>query len=200
VRRTAMARLRAAVVVVVLAGLGVVLAPAAPACACSCAMGTLDEYVADADAVFVGTVREVRPPWYPPWQRVRSSSDPMTAVIEVSEVYKGARVTTWTEVETASSGASCGFEFVEGHRYLVFARHDDGTFTTSLCSGNRDLALEANPFPTRGQDPTAGSRPGWWTAERITVVGGTTGAAALLAVTVGLLALRRRRRAGTRPE
>ena len=190
-----MARLRRAALLLVFTALAVLLGPTAPACACSCALGTLDEYTSDADAIFIGTVREIEPPWYPPWSQVRSSGDLMTAHIKVTEVYKGAGVSTWTSVVTEVSGASCGFEFAEGHRYLVFAREHEGSLRTSLCAGNRDLAVEGNPFSIAGQEPIPGGRgPGGWTAEKAAVIGATAGVA-ILAVGWWLLARRRRRTA-----
>ena len=177
-------------VVLVFTTLAVLVGPAAPACACSCALGTLEEFTEGADVVFAGTVREDGQPLWP-----GSSPGWVTATIRVTVVYKGASVRAWTDVETSGDGASCGYPLAEGHRYLIFANEWEGALRTGLCSGNRDLGEESNPFQTTGYAPIPGSEPGWWTAEKGVVAGATTGVA-FLAVGWWLLARRRRRTAG----
>ena len=110
--------LRRVVSVLGLVTAGLFLAPVAPACACSCA----------PFRIFGG-----------------SSADPVTVEFEVSEVHKGdvpARMT----LTTAMDGASCGYAFREGGRYLVFAADYGSGLSTGLCSGNLDLAVERDPF------------------------------------------------------
>lgn len=98
---------------------------APPAAACSCVELTPSEAFERADSVFVGEVDsfKVRSGIFG-----QSSIDPATANFKVNEVWKGPQQARLT-VRTMRSEASCGFEFVEGFRYLVYAR--DGQ--TGLC-------------------------------------------------------------------
>ncbi|WP_433081590.1 hypothetical protein ACQP1P_46505 [Dactylosporangium sp. CA-052675] len=63
-----------------------------------------------------------------------SSADLMTARLTVERVDKG-EAAGHVEVKTAIEGPSCGFNFVEGNRYLVYSRKGK----TSLCAGNQLL-------------------------------------------------------------
>ena len=167
VRRTAMARLRGFVAVLVLAALGVVGWPAAPACACSCVSMTSDEAFGHAEGVFVGTVREL----------TRSPANPGvgTAIIEVSEVRKGPALTFVSMPSLDNGDSVCAYEFVEGHRYLIFAGQlNDGSWRTGFCTGTMDLGAE--PSAAAGPPtPTSASGSAWWSAEKITLVGTVAG-------------------------
>jgi hypothetical protein len=151
--------LRNALVVLALAGVGLLIAPATPACACSCAEATLEEYRGYADVVFVGVVTKIDRPLFG-----LSSADPVGVTLQVSDVYQG-RAQATTRVTTAMDGASCGYAFEEGRRYLVFAQAGQDGLSTGLCAGNRDLAREANPFTGGGglplPDPPSGWNPLW---------------------------------------
>jgi len=80
----------------------------------------------------------------------------------VSETLKG-EAKGRVGVTTGADSATCGFPFVVGHRYLVFARAGLGTLRTSLCFQNgegpaiereatevrRILAAKPTPVPKR---------------------------------------------------
>ncbi|HEX5596037.1 MAG TPA: hypothetical protein VFX61_08490 [Micromonosporaceae bacterium] len=152
-----MRRLRNLLIVVVLAGLGLFVGPAMPACACSCAEAVSPEEAAErSDAVFVGVVKKIDRPW----GLIRSSTDPVTVTIDVTEVHKGD-VPATVKVVTEADGASCGYEFVDGGRYLVFASGKVADLRTGLCDGNRNLASESNPF-TDGHAPRVGEPESGW--------------------------------------
>ncbi|GAB4056456.1 hypothetical protein [Catellatospora paridis] len=106
-----------------------VVGPAGAACACSCAEPDPVENAAWADLVFVGVVVDIDRPAFS-----MSSGDLMTARLTVEQVRKGSAA-GHVDVQTAIEGPSCGFDFVEGNRYLIYSR--DGQ--TSLCSGNQLL-------------------------------------------------------------
>ena len=109
-------------------GLLTLLALPSTAHACSCApSGSPAEALADADAVFAGEVIVVRPQGHPPFRL--SSADPVAVEFRVSQVWKGPRRETVT-VETELSEISCGYEFKEGRKYIVYAY--DGE--TGLCT------------------------------------------------------------------
>lgn len=42
-------------------------------------------------------------------------------------------------VSTPEHGATCGYGFVEGQRYKVFAHKWNDSYSSSLCSGNQPL-------------------------------------------------------------
>lgn len=68
-----------------------------------------------------------------------SSGDPLKVTFDVSQVWKGLAYETLS-VDTARSGASCGYDFDEGRQYLVYADNtsvtgeDPETLQVGLCS------------------------------------------------------------------
>lgn len=193
-------RLLASVLLTVLASFGIVVTGGAgPALACSCAFERVPDYVAYADAVFVGTLVEIEGP---PKRQIVSSTDPVTYTVAVEEVYEG-EVGSTTVFESAMSGASCGLDgMVVDRRYVFFTTADGGVPTASSCGGTapvtprrlarvqRLLGTPATPLgaveeAVRTDDDVASSPglPGW------AVAVGLVGVAAILAAG---LALRRR--------
>jgi len=131
-----------------LAGLAVVvatLAPARDASACSCfASGPPCQNTFQVDAVFVGTVSAITPlpDDGPPLREGEARSDRAVRVDFTGVVaYRGPQAPAMT-VETPGSGASCGYGFKPGERYVVYAtRGPDGVrLVTSICSRTRPLA------------------------------------------------------------
>lgn len=57
----------------------------------------------------------------------------------VSEVWKGP-VQGFVYVKTRVAEASCGYTFETGRQYLVYATEGAFGYSTSLCSGNRDIS------------------------------------------------------------
>ncbi|MEV5891494.1 hypothetical protein [Nonomuraea fuscirosea] len=90
----------------------------------------------------------------------------VTARFHGDHIYKGAPNAEF-EVFTRAQGAACGYEFVKGARYLVFARSRDSGLSTTLCSGNR--LLPAGDHPLRFSDHAQGMGP--LTPELITALG-----------------------------
>ena len=122
--------------------------------ACSCVPQTGAEQAARADVVFAGTVTVIEAPIT---GFTFSSMDPMSIRFAVDAVYKGEATRTYW-VSSARSGASCGFEFLVGKRYMVFARVSGDRVETDLCSGTlqggldpASVALPAGHAP--GEDP-----------------------------------------------
>jgi hypothetical protein len=155
--------LRRALVVLILAGSALAFPAARPAWACSCANV---DFLQVAEVAFTGVATDVDPD--PPWR----TGSTVTVTFEVESIEKG-EPGRQVALTTSSEGASCGYEFTEGHRYRVFAR--DGA--TNLCDGNEDLGFVVAP---RSAVPTA-----LWTTAGAVVV-----AAAAVA---GYLWVRRRR-------
>ena len=87
-----------------------------------------------ADAVFAGDVVSISEPkglfrsWF------ESSTDPITVEFRVNAVWKG-KIHETLFIQTAWSSASCGFEFVQGEQYIVYAREG----WASLCSRTKSI-------------------------------------------------------------
>jgi hypothetical protein len=175
---------RRVLVVAALAVVGVVLGPVTPACACSCAEMTPEESFAESEMAFVGIVTKIDRPLV-----FMNSGQPVEVTLAVTEVYKG-RVSERFVVTTASDGAACGYDFAEGGRYVVLASTYDGRVDTGLCSGNRNLAVESNPYSS-GSLPTPGGPVDGWTTTRTVAV--AAGGVAALAVATALWFWWRRR-------
>lgn len=116
----------------VLAGAAV---PPANSCMCAVPGPPCAEYW-NASAVFAGTVREIR--------AVPDRPGIIAATFDVDRRGEGVRSDT-VVVESQSSGGSidaCGFTFLVGQRYVVYAhRTSSGRLTTSGCSGTKAAAM-----------------------------------------------------------
>jgi len=145
--------LRSMLVIGLVTAMGV-LVRAAPACACSCRELTQEEALALADVVFAGTVTDVHSSATGP---IYSSADPVTVTFEVDTVQKGD-VPASVQVQTVVSEISCGYEFRERSRYLVYVHVDQaGQWTTGLCNGNR--VLDPWTGPRAGDPSPTGDQP-----------------------------------------
>jgi len=129
-----------------------IFAGAPGARACSCALSDFYTAYDLSTAILLGEVTDITlpPPVYPV-----VSTDLATVTLRVETVWKDAPAASTAQVVTAMSGASCGFSFQQGKRYLVYAyRLPTGELLTSLCSRTHetwaqdpDLALLASPVP-----------------------------------------------------
>jgi len=93
------------------------------------------------DAIFLGKVEKIE-------AAAGSTGMPGTAAsmtasigtvkvtVSVEEIYRGTAGKS-IDVYTAASSASCGYSFVKGERYVVFAWSSDGRLSVSLCSATR---------------------------------------------------------------
>ena len=97
------------------------------ASACSCvADAPLCETYWKAGVVFSGVVSDISA------VRLRGEQHYRRRVrFRVEQTWRG---TAATEVYTGLGGGDCGFRFVRGERYLVFADIADGRAMTSICS------------------------------------------------------------------
>lgn len=110
--------------------------------ACSCVMPEEPlKALESSTAVFVGKVVDVKEPK----GLILSSADPVKVTFDVATIWKGVEGNKVT-LTTALDSASCGFEFVEGESYIVYARSSDdgdggsGKLVASLCSRTTQLA------------------------------------------------------------
>ncbi|MGH2472584.1 MAG: hypothetical protein ACRDG6_09310 [Candidatus Limnocylindria bacterium] len=110
--------------------------------ACSCVPFTKPESARQATLVFTGTVTRVDVHSGP---LVFSTMDPVEVAFEVETVYKGSPAKT-TTVFTAAGDSSCGYEFVSGRRYTVFAWLLEGKLHAGLCQGNVEGAIDPQSY------------------------------------------------------
>ncbi|MFI7451918.1 hypothetical protein ACIBQX_30785 [Nonomuraea sp. NPDC049714] len=141
------ARIFAALVLVVafltVGGVGTALA-------CSCADIAAKQRMRDSDAVFTATATAVQV------DEEMLGGGQVIATLHADHVYKGDPGRE-IEVVTKAQGAACGYDFVAGRRYLIFAKARPEGLTTSLCSGNRDVPPGDRPL--RPSDRTSGFTP-----------------------------------------
>ena len=178
--------MRRGLTVVVLAG-ALLVVPAAPCWACRCVVQTPRQHAANADVVFTGRVVEAEDPF-------RHSGPRVQATLDVEAVYKGS-VEDVAVVETPRGGtAACGFRFVDGTRYTVFAyRNERGRLETNTCSATAEGGIKPARFglgpadseTAAGSEPAGETAVSWSTA----VIAGSV----LLGAGIGLLLWRARR-------
>ncbi len=111
--------------------------------ACTCVPQPSNaQAIAGAPAVFAGTVVDVDDPQA--GKRLVSSGREVTWTFAVDTVVKGD-VGATQDVHSAAMGVSCGYEFDEGERYLVFTHESDrapGELFTTICSNTRPIAAD----------------------------------------------------------
>jgi hypothetical protein len=56
------------------------------------------------------------------------------ARFEVVRVFKGEKIKEVCEVRTGIDGASCGFNFIAGHSYIVYGHATAGKLMTNICT------------------------------------------------------------------
>jgi hypothetical protein len=103
------------------------LVHASEAQACSCLKLSPSEGFAASQAVFTGEVIAIGP-------NETTKFGGLEITLRVKQVWKGA-LQEQVEVHTAGSSAACGYRFVQGTTYLVYAVRDDADpLRVSLCS------------------------------------------------------------------
>ena len=97
------------------------------ASACSCMKLTPAQGLSSSHAVFSGEVTNIA-------QNEATRFRGLEVTLRVKKVWKGAPAEE-VKVHTAGSSAACGFPFVQGKTYLVYAVHDEADpMRVSLCS------------------------------------------------------------------
>jgi len=103
--------------------------------ACSCASPQPPEAaLEEADAVFLGTIEkfEIEPP-----VATSPGEGHRIATIRVRRVWRGVQRPV-VQVVTALYGGICGYDFIVGDDYLIYAsRTKDERLSTGLCSRTR---------------------------------------------------------------
>ncbi|WP_156417410.1 hypothetical protein [Paenibacillus etheri] len=123
--------------------------------ACSCVVPAEPlEALESSSAVFTGKVVDKKEPK----GTIISSADPVKVTFEVDSSWKGVKGNKVT-LTTALSSASCGFEFVKGESYIVYANAngegDSGELVASLCSRTKLLASASEDLKELGPSISA---------------------------------------------
>jgi hypothetical protein len=131
-------------------GAAVIAHPPGQAYACSCVQpGPPAEAAAQSEAVFLGTVAGTTP-----------QANGVLVTFDVESVWKGPNGPQLT-LGTAGSSASCGYEFVPGEKYIVYASAQEGQLATGLCTRTALAADAADDLAAlgEGQAPNPGVVP-----------------------------------------
>ncbi len=136
------------VVMIVLIALVVLTADARCAWACSCALPSATPLEArdGGAAVFAGHVTNVSipdPNSYTPFRSV-------AVTVAVSQVWEGD-VGSTIVIGTSRDGASCGYTFVVGQEYLLYAFEYEGELVTGMCGRTRPLADAQDDLAVLGE-------------------------------------------------
>lgn len=103
------------------------LSHATEARACSCMQLTASEGLTSSSFVFTGEVLEIA-------KNEATRFGGLEVTLRVKRLWKGNPVET-LKVHTAGSSAACGYSFVKGQTYLVYAVSDEADpLRVSLCS------------------------------------------------------------------
>jgi hypothetical protein len=116
-----------------------------PASGCSCIAAAKPEEARSVPVVFSGVVTAVDRPFAIGIPCTPSSTDSVFAAFTVDTVYKGDLPVTVT-VRSAAGGASCGYDFVAGKHYTVFATFGGSSLETSACGGNVEGAIAPSDY------------------------------------------------------
>ena len=171
-----------------------------PACvyACSCIQpGPPDEARASSTAVFSGKATSVTR------ETTLDRGDMVLVTFAVARAWKGPQEAT-IAVRTPGSSASCGFDFVEGQEYLVYAHTAEGGLQANLCSRTAPLAQAGAdiaalgegtaPAPAAGEGTPLASLPDAGTSAASTILLPAAVGGALLVVAIGAVFVVARRR------
>lgn len=125
--------------------------------ACSCVVPAEPlEALETSSAVFTGKVVDIKEPK----GTIISSADPVKVTFEVDSSWKGVKGDKVT-LSTALSSASCGFEFVKGESYIVYAyangEGETDKLVASLCSRTKLLASASEDLKKLGPSISAGN-------------------------------------------
>jgi hypothetical protein len=103
------------------------------ALACTCAQpASVQEGLKQADAVFLGLV-----------ERFELKGSGRLATFRVHTVWKGPEASR-VRVSTGGGDGDCGYHFIVGVKYLVFARHGHwNTLQTNICTRTKQASGEA---------------------------------------------------------
>lgn len=122
----------------------------APAYACTCVEPPPPETALEqSHAVFAGEVLSIRKTRSAAGLR-QGAAYPVEVTFRVIEIWKGVDTDRLT-IRTSASSESCGFEFVTGVRYIVYANENRDGLSTGACTRTADLAHAAEDLQALGK-------------------------------------------------
>lgn len=124
--------------------------------------------IAGAQVVFEGVVEKIQVNGWPmkPVAGETVTFPKLSVTFSSVHLYKGQTSEQFV-VETGLGGGDCGFNFVPGKSYLVFAWQEGQQLSTSICSGTEFLAdAGAELRLLRGEAPTPEDVVDWRTREQ----------------------------------
>lgn len=118
--------------------------------ACSCIPpGPPAEELEKAALVFAGEAVRVNP---------SGGEGPVTVTFRASRVYKGA-VKRTIVITTSGSSASCGYGFVSGESYLVYAHGTEDEPVVTICSRTNTLSAAKDDLEALGKGSVPSEGP-----------------------------------------
>lgn len=102
------------------------------AAACSCSETTPSEAFQRADIVFIGVVTKFEIQGEPGTNAGRQ------ATFHVQNLWKGPQNDSII-IATANGGGDCGFDFIAGREYLVYAQQSGSQWHAGICSRTSDI-------------------------------------------------------------
>jgi hypothetical protein len=100
------------------------------AAACSCGLRTLDDFVDNADSIFIATLQQAKlsvGEYGKKWPII-------DGVFKIRKTLKGAALDTTMSLSTPASDSSCGISMVVSASYLIFKTK--GQTGVSACDGS----------------------------------------------------------------
>ena len=191
----------AAAAILWLASLGAPQA-AVQACSCSSLGGTEDvaiQAIAKADVALIGTITAAAPVFG--LDAIGFGGPNVQYAFDVERASVTTAATISVHAVDDGGGASCGFTFDVGDRWMVAATLDNGTLRTGLCAGNTrltdaDAVMAQRLMAHLPFAPSQETDDGPWAAV-LRFAPAVAGAGLVLgAIAVTLLAFRRRPRSG----
>ena len=121
------------------------LAGACPALACSCmAPGPVCSAYWSTSTLFLGHVVEIEHVYDNPPSANAIGPGRYIVHFDVTERYRGV-AERQAVIHTADQGSACGFEFKQGHDYLVYASASpNGQLSTNHCTGTHEVVKRAD--------------------------------------------------------
>ena len=121
--------------------------------ACSCAeLPTAEEEMERSDAIFSGKVMEIK-------EKKVNGYMTKSVLFEVTDTWKGVDESQ-VIITTGQGGGDCGFRFIEGQEYLVYAKESDmyraKSLTTIMCDRTNTLRALQDDLKVlgAGENPT----------------------------------------------
>ena len=119
--------------------------------ACSCAEPpTAAEEMERSDAIFSGKVLEIK-------EKKVNGYMTKSVLFEVTNTWKGVDESQ-VIITTGLGGGDCGFRFIEGQEYLVYAKESDmygaKTLTTTMCDRTNRLSALQDDLEVLGAGET----------------------------------------------